>query len=244
LDLKRSGSNRAGRLFDWNLFAQESFSSWSASWSRVRDAGSDQPVVVGQDEGGVANRVLNQFYADAGWPSRSTTPGGVMMRSFGARSPQATGSACVPRRDGDAACVARRRDVASRRADDRRLVERKLALGFAGGSSEPALDWSQDDVFGLKRSDGSSKSWLGMLGDLATFASQASRTRCGSCDGDGDRPAAVAAAFRHEPLRPGGAAAMRAALYHEARAAAYVVVSTSSRSSASRSSSSCLPPGS
>ena len=32
----------------------------------IRNAGSTQLIDVGQDEGGVTNRVLNQFYADAG----------------------------------------------------------------------------------------------------------------------------------------------------------------------------------
>ena len=55
------------RAFDYNLFAQAMFSGWVHGMvEAIRGAGSTQLINVGQDEGGVTDRVLNQFYATAG----------------------------------------------------------------------------------------------------------------------------------------------------------------------------------
>ena len=67
LTYERHGNPRQVRAIDYNLFAQEMFSRWVRSMVAViRQAGSSQLIDVGQDEGGVTNRLLNQFYGLAG----------------------------------------------------------------------------------------------------------------------------------------------------------------------------------
>ena len=66
LNLEHGESGQV-RALDYNLFAQKTFSHWVAIMiSAIRGAGSNQVIGVGQDEGGVQNRVLNQFYGVAG----------------------------------------------------------------------------------------------------------------------------------------------------------------------------------
>ncbi len=66
LEPSRIGNLHLTRAIDYNLFAQDAFSKWaSAMISAIRAAGAPQAIAVGQDEGGVANRVLNQFYGAA-----------------------------------------------------------------------------------------------------------------------------------------------------------------------------------
>ena len=67
LTYARHGNPLQVRAFDYNLFAQDMFSQWVRSLVTViRQAGSGQLINVGQDEGGVTNRVLNQFYGRSG----------------------------------------------------------------------------------------------------------------------------------------------------------------------------------
>src|SRR6185437_16348996 len=63
----RYGNDHQVRAFDYNLFAQNMFSNWVHTMvATIRATGSRQLINVGQDEGGVSDRVLNQFYATAG----------------------------------------------------------------------------------------------------------------------------------------------------------------------------------
>ncbi len=67
LTYERHGNPRQVRALDYNLFAQDMFSHWVQSMATViRQTGSSQLIDVGQDEGGVTNRLLNQFYGLAG----------------------------------------------------------------------------------------------------------------------------------------------------------------------------------
>jgi hypothetical protein len=62
LTYDRYGNPRQVRAVDYNLYSQEVFRSWvKAMLSTIRGARSKQIVDVGQDEGGVTNRVLNHF---------------------------------------------------------------------------------------------------------------------------------------------------------------------------------------
>ena len=63
----RYGNPDQVRALDYNLFAQDMFSAWVKSMvTLIRSSGSQQLIDVGQDEGGVTDRVLNQFYGGAG----------------------------------------------------------------------------------------------------------------------------------------------------------------------------------
>jgi len=66
LSFDRYGNPRMVRAVDYNLFAQDMFTDWARVMVKaIRGTGSKQLINVGQDEGGVRDRVLNQFYSSA-----------------------------------------------------------------------------------------------------------------------------------------------------------------------------------
>ncbi len=176
LNYDRYGNPRNVRAVDYNLFAQDMFRGWvKGMLETIRGAGSTQLVDVGQDEGGVTDRVLNQFYAGAGvsFTTNHTywQDDALLWDSFAAKVvgvPNITGEtgyqpAWAP--DG-----AWRYDELTGQA----LTERKWALGFAAGSTGAMQwDWAREVDFGMQRSDGSARQWEGMMRDLGAFAEAA-----------------------------------------------------------------------
>ncbi len=82
------------RVNDYFLFAQESFAKWAATMREtIRATGSQQLVTVGQDEGGIQDRLSPAFWG-ARWTSRRTIPGGrttiVLWDSLAAKQPGET----------------------------------------------------------------------------------------------------------------------------------------------------------
>ena len=173
LDLSRSGNLRTVRALDYNLFAQELFCRWADSMiAAIRSAGARQPVTVGQDEGGVTDRVLNQFWAasavsftvDHTWWRDDA----LLWNSIAAKTPDKpniigeTGPQPVWGMDG------------AWRWDDVQglgLEERKLVLGFAAANTGILhWDWSRDEDYSLLRRDGSYKLWLDALAGIGAFA--------------------------------------------------------------------------
>ena len=172
----RYGNDQQVRALDYNLFAQDMFSNWVRTMVDViRGAGSKQLVNVGQDEGGVTNRLLNQFYATAGvsfttnhtyWQDDALLWDSVVAKRPG--MPNITGeTGYQPAWDPDGTW---RYDELTGTA----IEERKWALGFAAGSSGALQwDWAREPDFGIQRSDGSAKSWELMMRDLGAFATKA-----------------------------------------------------------------------
>ena len=172
----RYGNDQQVRAFDYNLFAQDMFSGWVRTMVGViHDSGSNQLINVGQDEGGVTNRLLNQFYATAGvsfttnhtyWQDDALLWDSVVAKRPG--MPNITGeTGYQPAWDPDGAW---RYDEVTGTA----IEERKWALGFAAGSSGAMQwDWAREPDFGMQRSDGSAKIWEPMMRDLGAFASKA-----------------------------------------------------------------------
>jgi hypothetical protein len=176
LEPARSGNTRIVRGVDYNLFAQDAFCRWvDAMIQSIRSAGSHQAVTVGQDEGGVADRVLNQFWAESGvsftvnhtwWRDDA-----LLWNSVAAKTPDKpnligeTGPQPVWEMDG------------SWRWDDVQgmaLEERKLVLGFAGANTGVLhWDWSRDEIYSLLRRDGSYKQWMNVVSGIAAFARDA-----------------------------------------------------------------------
>jgi hypothetical protein len=173
LKLKRYGSTEQMRAFDYNLFAQEMFNRWAAHLiADIRSMGSDNLIVVGQDEGGVLDRILNQFYADSGVAFTTNhswwNDDALLWNSFAAKRPDLpnvfseTGMQPVWRVDGNWHL-----DEVTALG----LIERKLALSLAAGNSGSLFwEWNYGDEYGLKRSDGSDKIWLQALDGIARFA--------------------------------------------------------------------------
>jgi hypothetical protein len=176
LVLSRYGDAKEVRAMDYNLFAQDMFSQWVRSMvSAIRATGSKQLIDVGQDEGGVTDRVLNQFYGGAGvsfttnhtyWRDDALLWDSVVAKRQGQPNIVGeTGYQPVWAPDG------------TWRYDEitgAPLLERKWALGFAAANSGAVQwDWAREVDFGMIRSDGSTKTWIAMMNDMGDFARKA-----------------------------------------------------------------------
>ncbi len=177
LTYERYGNQAQVRALDYNLFAQDSFSDWVRSIvSTIRKTGSTQLIDVGQDEGGVTDRVLNQFYANAGvsFTTNHTywRDDALLWDSVAAKRPG------TPNITGETGYQPAWEPDGTWRYDELTglgLTERKWALGFADGSSGAMQwDWAREVDFGMQRSDGSAKIWENMMRDLARFGTAAS----------------------------------------------------------------------
>jgi hypothetical protein len=227
-----SGDNRYGnadevRALDYNLFAQDMFSDWVRGMVElIRGTGSKQLVDVGQDEGGVMDRVLNQFYGSAGvsfttnhtyWQDDALLWDSVVAKRVG--QPNITGETGyqpVWAADG----VWRYDELTGLG-----LIERKWALGFAAGSSGALQwDWAREADFGMQRSDGSAKIWERQMQALGEFARKAAPLATGI-----ELPQVAIVLPQSFQLSVGNAFAIEAqqkavrALYGYARSEAYAV---------------------
>ncbi|WP_432432244.1 beta-galactosidase [Granulicella aggregans] len=172
----RYGNDQQVRALDYNLFAQDMFSHWVRTMVDViHGSGSSQLIDVGQDEGGVTKRLLNQFYATSGvsfttnhtyWQDDALLWDSVVAKRPG--MPNITGeTGYQPAWNPDGTW---RYDELTGSA----IEERKWVLGFAAGSSGAMQwDWAREPDFGVQRSDGSAKSWEFMMRDLGAFATAA-----------------------------------------------------------------------
>jgi hypothetical protein len=164
------------RALDYNLFAQDMFSSWVRNLvALIRHSGSTQLINVGQDEGGVTDRVLNQFYGGAGvsFTTNHTywQDDALLWDSIAARRPG------TPNITGETGYQPVWLPDGTWRYNEFTgvgLIVRKWALGFAAGSSGALMwDWDREADFGMKRSDGSSKVWEDQMRSLGEFAKAA-----------------------------------------------------------------------
>jgi hypothetical protein len=226
LSHSRSGNPRQVRAVDYNLFAQDMFSNWvCAMVAAIRSTGSSQLVDVGQDEGGVSDRVLNQFYGAAGvaFTTNHTywRDDALLWDSVVARRPRIpnivgeTGYQPVWRPDG-----AWRYDEITASG----LLERKWALGFAAANSGSLQwDWSREGDFGMKRSDGSAKLWQGIMREMGAFAENAASWATGLIEPDIAivLPQSLQLSVLNATALEAQAKCVRA-LYHYARLEAYV----------------------
>ncbi len=177
LQLTRDDNSMNVRAVDYNLFAQYAFNKWADDLIRaIRSAGSKQIVTVGQDEGGVTNRLLDQFIASGTdvtftvnhtwWQDNALLWDSVVPKSpYKPNLVEETGPQPVWSLDG------------TWRLDDMNglgLEERKLVLAFANaGAGVLHWDWTHSDDFGLMRRDGSQKVWFQALKGVARFAREA-----------------------------------------------------------------------
>jgi len=176
LTFARYQNTGEARAFDYNLFAQEKFTGWVKDMvDAIHSTGSKQLINVGQDEGGVTNRVLNQFYA-AGGVSFTTNhtywqDDALLWDSVAAKRPG------MPNITGETGYQPVRAADSTWRYDEltgAALNEKKWALGFADGSSGAMMwDWDREVDFGIKRSDGSAKTLQGTMRGIGQFAAKA-----------------------------------------------------------------------
>jgi len=176
LSLTRNGNPDQVRALDYNLFAQHAFSAWVGEMvGTIREAGSQQLVAVGQDEGGVTSRLLNQFYGGADVDMTSMhnwwQDDALLWDAVAAKRPG------VPNLLGETSPQPAIGMDGKTRWDETRglaLFERKLALGLAAGNGGAlAWIWSRSDPYHLGRPDGSTTPWVDALTGLARFAADA-----------------------------------------------------------------------
>ena len=176
LAFSRYGVPREVRALDYNLFAQDSFTEWVRTMvTNIRGTGSKQLVNVGQDEGGVTDRLLNQFYASGGVSFTTNHTywhdDALLWDSVAAKRPG------VPNIVGETGYQPVWSTDGSWRYDELTgfpILERKWALGFAAANSGAVQwDWAREPDFGMKRSDGSAKLWQAMMREMGQFAERA-----------------------------------------------------------------------
>ena len=170
------------RVYDYFLFAQEVFAKWVATMrDAVRATGSRQLVTVGQDEGGIQDRLSPAFWGqfvdfttNHSWWQNDF----VLWDSLMAKQPgqplliQETGL----QRELQLNQVARRTPES-----EAALLERKIAASFIQGSG--AIEWlwntnsymteSNETPIGAVRTDGTEKPEAAVLRDFASFAKSA-----------------------------------------------------------------------
>ncbi len=227
LGMTRNGNPKEVRAVDYNLFAQDMFGRWVGEMvEAIRSTGSRQIVGVGQDEGGVSDRLLNQFYGGAGADLTSMhswwSDDALLWDAVAAKRP---GMPNLVGETGPQPAVS----VDGRSRWDEvgglPLLERKLILGLAAGNSG-ALGWiwSRADPFHIGRPDGSSTLWVDALTHLGAFAKDLAPHLSDA------RPGEVALvlpqSLQLSALGRFGLEAQQAcvrALYQRARSSAYVV---------------------
>lgn len=167
------------KLYDYFLFAQESFANWVRGMREaIRAAGSQQLITVGQDEGGFQDRLSPAFfgpYVDfttnhSWWANDS-----LLWDSLVAKQP---GMAMLLQETGLQRELTL--DEIARRTPENEaaLLERKLALSFVSGSG--AIEWlwntnsymteSNETPIGAIRPDGTEKPEATLIRNFAGFA--------------------------------------------------------------------------
>jgi hypothetical protein len=181
-DMNAASANDGGHplsVFDFNLFAQESFADWAQSMRRaIRGAGSQQLITVGQDEGGALGSPSPAFFGkavdfstmhswwfndDLLWDSLAVRQAGIPLLVQETGVMTEVGPDGRPRRTPQA---------------DAALIEKKL--GIAVGTGAGAIEWlwninavmrSQQEVsIGAVRPDGTEKPEAQVLEAYAKFA--------------------------------------------------------------------------
>ena len=168
------------RLHDYFLFAQESFAQWARTMrDTIRSAGSQQLVTVGQDEGGIQDRLSPAFWG----PSVDFTTNHswwqndyILWDSLAAKQP---GEAMLIQETGLQREL--NLDEIARRTPESEaaLLERKIAASFIQGAG--AIEWlwntnsymteGNETPIGAVRTDYSEKPEATVLRDFAQFAS-------------------------------------------------------------------------
>jgi hypothetical protein len=167
------------RVNDYVLFAQESFAKWTRTMrDTIRAAGSQQLVTVGQDEGGIQDRLSPAFWGSSvdfttnhSWWQNDY----VLWDSLAAKQP---GEAMLIQETGLQREL--NMDEIARRSPENEaaLLERKIAASFIQGSG--AIEWlwntnsdmteSNETPIGAVRTDYTEKPEARLLRAFAQFA--------------------------------------------------------------------------
>jgi len=167
------------KIYDYYLFAQDVFAGWVHTMrDAIRGAGSQQLVTVGQDEGGIQDRLSPAFWGEfvdfttnhTWWQNDY-----LLWDSLLAKQP---GEAMLIQETGLQREL--NLDETARRTtqNEAALLERKIASSFVQGSG--AIEWlwntnsdmteSNETPIGAVRPDGTEKPDAAVLRDYATFS--------------------------------------------------------------------------
>jgi hypothetical protein len=167
------------RIYDYEMFAQESFANWVRTMREgIREAGSQQLITVGQDEGGFQDRLSPAFFGQnvdfttnhSWWQNDS-----ILWDSLVAKQP---GKAMLIQETGLQREL--NLDETSRRTPENEaaLFERKVAMSFVQGSG--AIEWlwntnsymteGNETPIGALRADLTEKPEATVMRNFAKFA--------------------------------------------------------------------------
>lgn len=167
------------RVYDYFLFAQETFLDWvRAMREEIRETGSQQLITVGQDEGGVRDRLSPAFYGSAvdfttnhsWWGTDS-----LLWDSLTAKQP---GETMLIQETGLQREINLDETARFTPDEEASLFERKVALSFVQGAG--AIEWlwntnsymtaANETPIGALRADGTEKPEARVMRDFASFA--------------------------------------------------------------------------
>ncbi|HEY6944218.1 MAG TPA: hypothetical protein VI431_03690, partial [Candidatus Acidoferrum sp.] len=167
------------RLYDYFLFAQETFLDWvRAMREKIRGTGSQQLITVGQDEGGVRDRLSPAFYGQAvdfttnhSWWGNDS----LLWDSLTAKQP---GETMLIQETGLQREINLDETARFTPEEEASLFERKVALSFVQGAG--AIEWlwntnsymtdANEAPIGALRADGTEKPEATVMREFASFA--------------------------------------------------------------------------
>ena len=167
------------RVYDYFLFAQETFVDWvRAMREKIRATGSQQLITVGQDEGGVRDRLSPAFYgATVDFTTNHSWWGNdsLLWDSLTAKQP---GEVMLIQETGLQREINLDESARFTPEQEASLFERKVALSFVQGSG--AIEWlwntnsymteANESPIGAVRADSTEKPEATVMRDFAALA--------------------------------------------------------------------------
>jgi hypothetical protein len=168
-------------FYDYQLFTQSFFRDWiERQHKTIHDAGSQQLITVGQDEGGVAGRLSPAFFSPA--VSFTTTHtwwdfDSILWAGLMAKMP---GEPMLVQETGEQRRVTENGNLRLSAEEESWQLSRKLAVSFAQGAGGIEWVWNVNSMMsnpnevtiGAIRPDGTEKPEARVLGGYAQFARQ------------------------------------------------------------------------